>query len=109
MEGSVAAVEMAVQAASAYAKEKNLFVTSHIIPRPGNGTEKMAFLSDVGRDRWIGDIRVKEEPEEKMPKAEETPKEEVKPTEEKVEVKKATPPAVASEPKKRGRKPKPKA
>ena len=106
MEGSVAAVEMAVQAASAYAKEKNLFVTSHIIPRPGNGTEKMAFLSDVGRDRWVSDAKVKEEPVVKMPKAEEIP--EVKP-EEKDEVKVATTPEEASEPKKRGRKPKPKA
>ena len=61
MEGSVSAVEMAVEAATAYAKEKNLFVSSHIIPRPGVGTEKMAFLSDVGKDRWIGDVRVKEE------------------------------------------------
>ena len=102
MEGSVAAVEMAVQATSAYAKEKNLFVTSHIIPRPGNGTEKMAFLSDVGRDRWVSDAKVKEEPVVKMPKAEETPVK-VKP-EEKAEVEEAT----ASEPKKRGRKPKPK-
>ena len=83
MEGSVAAVEMAVQAASAYAKEKNLFVTSHIIPRPGNGTEKMAFLSDVGRDRWVSEKKVE------MPKAEE-PKEEVQELVEEVKPKKTT-------------------
>ena len=100
MEGSVAAVEMAVQAASAYAKEKNLFVTSHIIPRPGNGTEKMAFLSDVGRDRWVSDAKAKEVAVE-MPK-------EVKP-EEKAEVKETDALEEMSEPKKRGRKPKPKA
>ena len=103
MEGSVAAVEMAVQAASAYAKEKNLFVTSHIIPRPGNGTEKMAFLSDVGRDRWTNDAKAKEEPKMVV----EPIKEEVK-AEEKVKVSETVSPAEMTEPKKRGRKPKPK-
>ena len=89
MEGAVSAVEMAVEAAAAFAKSKNLFVCSHIIPRPGIGTEKMAAISEVGKDRWIGDIRVKEEIEEEV-KTEEK-------TEEKQTVKKP-----------RGRKPKPK-
>lgn len=61
MEGSVSAVEAAVSAAKEYAVKKDLFVTSHIIPRPGMGTEKMAYISEVGKDRWVGDIRVKEE------------------------------------------------
>ncbi len=64
MEGSVSAVEAAVEAAKQYAVEKDLYVTSHIIPRPGIGTEKMAYISEVGKDRWIGDIRVKEEVKE---------------------------------------------
>lgn len=64
MEGSVSAVEAAVEAAKQYAVEKDLYVTSHIIPRPGIGTEKMAYISEVGKDRWIGDIRVKEEAKE---------------------------------------------
>ncbi len=63
MEGSVAAVEEAVNAAKAHAISKGLFVTSHVIPRPGIGTEKLAVISEVGRDRWIGDIRKEEKPE----------------------------------------------
>ena len=97
MEGSVSAVEMAVEAASAHAKEKGLFVSSHIIPRPGPGTEKMAALSDVGKDRWIGDIRVKEEPVKK--EAEE---------EKKIDVKTETTEEIKTVKKPRGRKPKPK-
>ena len=100
MEGAVSAVEMAVEAASKYAKEKDLFVTSHIIPRPGIGTEKMAYISEVGKDRWIGDIRVKEKPEAEV-------KTEVKTEEVKVEkpVSEGTTETVK---KPRGRKPKPK-
>lgn len=60
MEGSVAAVEEAVNAAKAHAISKNLFVTSHVIPRPGIGTEKLAVISEVGKDRWLGDVRIKE-------------------------------------------------
>ena len=66
IEGSVAAVEEAVNAAKAHAISKNLFVTSHIIPRPGIGTEKLAALSDVGRDRWVD----KKDGSVKAPKAE---------------------------------------
>lgn len=60
IEGSVAAVEEAVNAAKAHAISKNLFVTSHVIPRPGIGTEKLAVISEVGKDRWLGDVRIKE-------------------------------------------------
>ncbi len=60
MEGSVAAVEEAVNAAKAHAISKNLFVTSYVIPRPGIGTEKLAVISEVGKDRWLGDVRIKE-------------------------------------------------
>lgn len=95
MEGSVSSVETAVQAASLYAKERNLFVSSHIIPRPGPGTEKMANISEVGKDRWIGDIRIKEEAAEKK-----------NPTAEQKTLLEAT---EKPEKKPRGRKPKPKA
>ena len=67
IEGSVAAVTEAVNAAKAHAMSKNLFVTSHIIARPGIGTEKLAFLSDVGRDRWVDG---KKQEDTKAPKAE---------------------------------------
>ena len=80
MEGSVSAVEAAVSAAKIYAIEKDLYVTSHIIPRPGIGTEKMAYISEVGKDRWIGDIRVKEEVQPEI-------KEDTKVSDEKTETK----------------------
>jgi len=76
MEGSVAAVEEAVNAAKAHAISKNLFVTSHVIPRPGIGTEKLAVISEVGRDRWIGDIRVEETKKPEVKKETETKKDE---------------------------------
>ena len=75
MEGSVAAVEEAVNAAKAHAISKNLFVTSHVIARPGIGTEKLAVISEVGRDRWLGDVRIKEKETVTAEKAE-TKKEE---------------------------------
>ena len=80
MEGSVSAVEAAVSAAKKYAIEKDLYVTSHIIPRPGIGTEKMAYISEGGKDRWIGDIRVKEEVQPEI-------KEDTKVSDEKTETK----------------------
>ena len=55
MEGSVSAVEAGVAAAKAHAEEKDLYIISHIISRPGDGTEKMAYLSNVGRDRLWDD------------------------------------------------------
>ena len=61
MEGSVAAVEAAVEAAKKHAVEKDLYVTSHIIPRPGIGTEKMAYISEVGKDRWIDNDKAKQQ------------------------------------------------
>ncbi len=75
IEGSVAAVEEAVNAAKAHAVSKNLFVTSHVIPRPGIGTEKLAVISDVGRDRWIEEKKAEKKVEQK-PEKTETVKEE---------------------------------
>ena len=55
MEGTVSAVEVGVSAAKAHAEEKGLYIISHIISRPGDGTEKMAYLSNIGRDRLWDD------------------------------------------------------
>ena len=55
MEGSVSAVEAGVSSAKEHAEKKGLYITSHIISRPGEGTEKMAFLSNIGRDRLWDD------------------------------------------------------
>ena len=69
MEGSVSAVNAGVSAAKAHAEEKGLYITSHIISRPGEGTEKMAFLSNIGRDRlWDNEEPKKEEKKPAKPK-----------------------------------------
>ena len=72
IEGSVAAVETAVEAASAYAKEIGLYVTSHVISRLGIGTEKMAKINEVGKDRWVDKKEVKETVTLKTEKKKET-------------------------------------
>ncbi len=61
MEGSVAAVEEAVNAAKTFAASRNCFVTSHVIARPGIGTEKLAVISEVGKDRWVDGAKKGEE------------------------------------------------
>ena len=74
MEGTVSAVEAGVSAARAHAEEKGLYITSHIISRPGEGTEKLAYLSNIGRDRLWDDNGTamaqgeKAEPKKKTPK-----------------------------------------
>lgn len=65
MEGSVAAVEEAVNAAKTFAVSRNCFVTSHVIPRPGIGTEKLAVISEVGKDRWVDAVKKEDTKEEK--------------------------------------------
>ena len=50
VEGSVAAVKAAIEAGEAYAKSKEKFIVSHIIPRPDEDAEKMAYLMDMNKD-----------------------------------------------------------
>ena len=52
IEGEVAAVRAAVEAGVAYAKEKGKYIVSHIIPRPEEGTENMAYLMDINKDKY---------------------------------------------------------
>ncbi len=52
VEGSVAAVRAAIEAATDYAKAKNRYIVSHIIARPDEGTEKMAYLMDINKDKY---------------------------------------------------------
>lgn len=52
LEGETAAVRAAVEAGVAYAKEKGKYIVSHIIPRPGEGVEKMAYLMDINKDKF---------------------------------------------------------
>ena len=51
-EGSVAAVNAAVEAGVEYAKSEGKYIVSHVIPNPGDGVEKMAYLMDVNKDKF---------------------------------------------------------
>ena len=52
IEGSVDAVKAAVEAGINYAKTENKFIVSHIISRPDNDTEAMAYLMDINKDKF---------------------------------------------------------
>lgn len=52
IEGSVAAVKAAVEKGEEYAKSKGRFIVSHVIPRPSEDAEKMAYLLDINRDKF---------------------------------------------------------
>ncbi len=52
VEGDNASVKAAIDAAKAYAKDENMYIVSSVIPRPGDGTEKMAYLLDVNKDKY---------------------------------------------------------
>ena len=52
IEGSVAAVKAAVEAGVEYAKSKGRYIVSHVIPRPDEDAEKMAYLMDFNRDKY---------------------------------------------------------
>ena len=52
LEGEVAAVEAAVEAGKALAQSEGKFIVSHIIPRPDDGAEYMAYLLDINRDKF---------------------------------------------------------
>ncbi len=52
IEGEVSAVRAAVDAGVNYAKSHGKYIVSHIIPNPGEGVEKMAYLLDINRDKF---------------------------------------------------------
>lgn len=52
VEGDTASVKAAIDAASDYAKNENMYIISHVISRPGEGTEKMAYLLDINKDKY---------------------------------------------------------
>lgn len=52
IEGNVADVKAAIEAAKAYAEEKGHYIVSHIIPNPGEDVDKMAYLNDINRDKF---------------------------------------------------------
>ena len=52
VEGDNASVKAAVESASQYAKDEKMYIASHVISRPGDGTEKMAYLLDMNKDKY---------------------------------------------------------
>ncbi len=52
IEGENAAVKAAIDASKAYAEEKGMYIVSHVIPRPGEDMEKMAYLLDINKDNY---------------------------------------------------------
>lgn len=52
IEGNVAAVTAAIEAATEYAKSVDMFIVSHIIPNPGEDVEKMAYRLDINKDKY---------------------------------------------------------
>ena len=52
VEGKVADVQAAVDAAADYAKGKGRFIVSHVIANPEKDTEHMAYLLDINRDKF---------------------------------------------------------
>ncbi len=52
IEGDNASVKAAIEAASAYAKDEKMYIVSHVIPRPGQDMEKMAYLLDINKDKY---------------------------------------------------------
>lgn len=52
IEGENAAVKAAIDAGKQYAKSEGKYIVSHIIPRPGEDVEKMAYLLDINKDKY---------------------------------------------------------
>lgn len=50
--GNVAAVKAAIEAGKEYAESEGKYIISHTIPNPGEGTEKMAYLLDINKDKY---------------------------------------------------------
>lgn len=52
IEGDVADVKAAMEAGEAYAKEQGKFIVSHIIPRPGEMVDQLAYRMDINKDKY---------------------------------------------------------
>lgn len=52
VEGDNASVKAAIEAAETYARSEGMYIISHVISRPGDGTEKMAYLLDINKDKY---------------------------------------------------------
>lgn len=52
IEGETAAVRAAIDAAAEYSKSKGKYIVHHVIPRPAESVEKMAYLLDINKDKF---------------------------------------------------------
>lgn len=52
IEGTISAVNSAVEAGVAYAKSEGKYIVSHVIANPGEDMEKMGYLLDINRDKY---------------------------------------------------------
>ena len=52
VEGTASDVESAVQVGKEYTEAKGRYIVSHIIARPDDDAEKMAYLCDINRDKY---------------------------------------------------------
>lgn len=50
LEGEISAVRAAIEAGVSYAKGQGKYIVSHIIPRPGEDVEKLAYKMDINKD-----------------------------------------------------------
>lgn len=66
--GSVSAVRSAIDAGRQYAEGKGKYIVSHIIARPDDQTEKMAYLLDINKDKFNKKLpkNLKDYPEDKI-------------------------------------------
>lgn len=52
IEGNVADVRAAIDAGTAYAKDKGKYIVSHIIPRPAEKVDQLAYKMDINKDKF---------------------------------------------------------
>ena len=52
IEGTTSAVKAAIAAGKAYAEKEGEYIVSHVISRPDEQTEAMAYLLDINRDKF---------------------------------------------------------
>ena len=52
IEGDVADVKAAIEAAKKHAESKNHYIVSHIIPNVSEKVDKMAYLCDINKDKF---------------------------------------------------------
>ncbi|MCO7124437.1 BMC domain-containing protein [Sporolactobacillus shoreicorticis] len=62
IEGDVAAVQAAIQAASTQSREENLYVTAKVIPRPATDLKEKLVHSPLAKDQEKSDDKEKQPP-----------------------------------------------